>query len=183
MPPIHDFERIIQKPESFLVLFNITKDSNFGFLIRTANAFGLSVIVVGRAKFSRGGATGKTQTTKAYKFHTLEEAIEFVRGRNCELVGIEIGEDSRPIWESEYSGPTAFMLGNEGQGLLPKQIAACDRLVHIPQYGSAVSLNVNVAGGIVFSDFARKIGYLPTPIGGRKFELEQPIKTIERPTS
>ena len=174
MPPLHDLQRQIQTPESFLLLFNITKDSNFGFLIRTANAFGLSVIVVGRTKFSRGGATGKTQTTKAYKFHTLEQAIEFIRHKNCELVGIEIGDDSQSIWNSQYTGPTAFMLGNEGQGLLPKQIAACDRLVHIPQYGSAVSLNVNVAGGIVFSDFAHKIGYKPTPIGGRKFELNQP---------
>ena len=41
------------------------------------------------------------------------------------------------------------MMGNEGEGLSKKQIGMCDQLVYIPQYGSAVSLNVNVAAGIV----------------------------------
>jgi len=32
-------DRIVM-PDSYLIFFNIAKDSNFGFLIRTANAFG-----------------------------------------------------------------------------------------------------------------------------------------------
>eukprot|EP00746_Dinoflagellata_sp_MGD_P046744 gnl/MRDRNA2_/MRDRNA2_21501_c0_seq2.p2 gnl/MRDRNA2_/MRDRNA2_21501_c0~~gnl/MRDRNA2_/MRDRNA2_21501_c0_seq2.p2 ORF type:complete len:144 (+),score=21.90 gnl/MRDRNA2_/MRDRNA2_21501_c0_seq2:585-1016(+) len=50
---------------------------------------------------------------------------------------------------------TAFMLGNEGTGLSPKQLAACDFLTHIPQYTSHIaSLNVAVAGSIVLQHFA-----------------------------
>lgn len=33
------------------------------------------------------------------------------------------------------AGPTAFMLGNEGYGMTPRQIALCDKLVYISQYG------------------------------------------------
>jgi hypothetical protein len=55
----------------------------------------------------------------------------------------------------------------------------CDRLVYIPQYGGAVSLNINVAGGIVLSHFAHWAGFFETPMDGRKFrhtENEQVTK-------
>ena len=35
-----------------------------------------------------------------------------------------------------YTGPTAFMLGNEGQGMTPRQMALCDKFVYISQYGA-----------------------------------------------
>lgn len=155
--------------ESYLILFNIAKESNFGFLIRTANAFGARVIVVGNPKFSRGGASGGTRYTKAIKFYTLTEALEFVRSRSCEVVGIEIGNDAVSIWEAPYRGSVAFMVGNEGAGLTDQQLASCDRLVYVPQFGDAVSCNVNVAGGIVLSHYAHWAGFEPKPIVGRKF--------------
>ncbi len=157
------------KIESFLILFNIAKDSNFGFLIRTANAFGANVIVVGNRKFSRGGASGGTRYTKVTKFYTLSEALDFVRSRNCEVIGIEIGDDAESIWNSPYRGSAAFMVGNEGTGLTSSQIAMCDRLVYAPQFGDAVSCNVNVAGGIVLSHFAHWAGFKPKPIVDREF--------------
>lgn len=157
------------KIESYLILFNIAKESNFGFLIRTANAFGANVIVVGNPKFSRGGASGGTRYTKCTKFYTLDEALDFVRQRNCEVIGIEIGDEAVSMWDADYRGSVAFMVGNEGTGLTERQIAACDRLVYVPQYGEAVSCNVNVAGGVVLSHFAHWAGFVAKPIVGRKF--------------
>ena len=43
-------------PKSYLFLFNVAKRTNFGFLIRTANAFGTELIVVGKRKYSTIGA-------------------------------------------------------------------------------------------------------------------------------
>jgi tRNA G18 (ribose-2'-O)-methylase SpoU len=156
--------------ESYLIIFNIAKDSNFGFLIRTANAFGAKVIVVGNPKFSRGGASGGTRYTKVTKFYTLTEALDFVRSKNCEVIGIEIGDDSESIWDSPYQGSVAFMVGNEGTGLTDAQLQLCDRLVHVPQYGDAVSCNVNVAGGIVLSHFARWAEFQAKSMVGRQFK-------------
>jgi len=56
---------------------------------------------------------------------------------------------------SSITGPTAFMLGNEGQGLSTKQMSLCDRFVYIPQHGcGTASLNVAVACSIVLHHFA-----------------------------
>ena len=152
-----------------MILLNIAKDSNFGFLIRTANAFGAKILVAGRNKVARFGATGRTRRTPLRKFRHFDEAIDFVRERNCEILGVEIGEEAQSVWEEPFKGPTAFLIGNEGEGLSPKQLEIADRLVYIPQFGTAVSLNINVATGIVLSQFARWAGYEQAPIEGRKY--------------
>ena len=54
-----------------------------------------------------------------------------------------------------FSGPTAFVLGNEGSGLSPPQIGACDDFVYIPQFGQGIaSLNVSCAAAVVMYTFA-----------------------------
>lgn len=173
-------ESPIGEIECFLILFNIAKESNFGFLIRTANAFGAKVIVVGNPKFSRGGASGGTRYTKVTKFFSLKEALDFVRQRGCEVVGIEIGNDAVSMWDANYRGSVAFMVGNEGAGLTDQQLAECDRLVYAPQYGDAVSCNVNVAGGIVLNHFAHWAGFPEKPIVGRKFSKPRDAESVEK---
>jgi 23S rRNA (guanosine2251-2'-O)-methyltransferase len=48
-----------------------------------------------------------------------------------------------------HDGPVGLALGNEGAGLSDAVRAACDRLVSVPIGGSAESLNVGVAAGIL----------------------------------
>jgi tRNA(Leu) C34 or U34 (ribose-2'-O)-methylase TrmL len=98
---------------------------------------------------------------------------ETVAGRCIRLVGIEIHNKSIPVNQdfpinlfeelqtpNSLSPPSvqgieiAFLLGNEGMGLFPQQIANCEALVRIPQYGAgAASLNVAVAASIILQQF------------------------------
>ena len=165
-----------QKIQSFLILFNISKGSNFGFLLRTANAFGAEVIVVGRRHFSRRGANAKTRYTKTHRFFTMQEAVDFARSRGCSICGVEITSDAKSVVERPFSGPTAFVIGNEGEGLLPKQMAMCDELVYVPQHGTAVSLNVNVATAIVLHHFAQWAHYREMPREGNQFSCPPELK-------
>ena len=74
-------------------------------------------------------------------------------------MGIEIVDGARPVQSFPFRGSTAFMLGNEGQGLNEKQLAACDSFLYIPQYGpGTASLNVAVAASIVLHSFATWAG-------------------------
>ena len=158
--------------QSYLILFNISKPVNFGNLIRTANAFGAEPIAVGKKDFSRCGATAGTRLTKVHHFYTLPDACEFVRSQGCSICGVEISPDSNPIHEHPFTGSTAFMMGNEGEGLSQKQIRMCDQLVYIPQFGNAVSLNVNVAAGIILQHFATWAGFAPAQIVDHKFAAD-----------
>lgn len=88
----------------------------------------------------------------------------------CRIVGVEITPEALPIDSHPFSGPTAFILGNEGQGLSPKQVAMCDSFVYIPQYGAGTaSLNVAVATAIVLHHFALWAGYQEREREGGKF--------------
>ena len=166
---------------SYLILFNIAKPINFGNLIRTANAFGAEPICVGKKDFSRCGATGGTRLTKVHHFYTLHEACRFVRSKGCRILGVEIHAEAESIVAHPFRGSTAFMMGNEGEGLSEKQIRLCDQIVYIPQHGSAVSLNVNVAAGIVLHHFATWAQFEQTEMQSNKFIHESFAKRRTRP--
>ena len=161
-----------REKRSILILFNIAKMQNFGSLIRTANAFGSEVVFVGKRDYSRCGATAKTRRTPTTHFFTLPEACEYVRDVGAEIVGVEIMETATAVNKFDFADTTAFMIGNEGTGLTDFQKDLCDRFVYIPQYGTAVSLNVNVATGIVLHHFAAWANFPETRQSGHKFETD-----------
>lgn len=157
-------------PRSYLVLFNIAKTNNLGNLIRTADALGVhEVIVVGRRRYRTLGAFGTARTTRQRHFHSLPLALEYLREVGARLVGIEIAPDSLPVDDEPFEGDTAFLVGNEGTGLSDAQLEACERIVHVPQFGACASLNVNVAAGIVLHRFAAWAGFPPNSRDGHKF--------------
>ena len=71
------------------------------------------------------------------------------------------------------------MLGNEGSGLNQNQIDICDHFVYIPQYtDKTASLNVAIAGSIIFHHFALWAGYTEHGREGYKYEVSN-YKTEE----
>src|SRR6187401_3143363 len=141
--------------KSYLILYNIMKHANFGYLIRTANAFGVSeLIIVGKRAFDIGGACGTSHATRKRHFFTLGQACEYLRTKECFICGVEIADDALRVDRQPFQGSTAFMVGNEASGLTKEQISYCDHFVYVPQFGTGASLNVNVAAGIALHHFA-----------------------------
>lgn len=57
-------------------------------------------------------------------FFTLEDCCKHLKEvEGCEVVGIEIADGARPVHTHPFKGPTAFMLGNEGQGMTERQVS------------------------------------------------------------
>jgi tRNA G18 (ribose-2'-O)-methylase SpoU len=73
------------------------------------------------------------------------------------IIGIEIDPTSISLEHYPFSTSTAFMMGNEGQGMTKKQMAHCDGFVRINQYGGGTaSLNVSVAVAVVLQRFCQR---------------------------
>ncbi len=71
-----------------------------------------------------------------------------------QIIGVEIDPSSVNLENEPFTTSTAFMMGNEGQGMTSKQMSVCDGFVRISQYGGGTaSLNVSVAAGLVLHRF------------------------------
>jgi len=80
--------------------------------------------------------------------------------------------EAKPIQEHPFLGDTLFLLGNEGSGLNSTQVAICDHFVYIPQYSDkTASLNVAIAGSIIFHHFALWAKYKEAPRTEQKFDV------------
>ncbi len=162
--------RQMSRPKSYLVLYNIMKHANFGFLQRTASAFGVSeIIIVGKRSFDIGGACGTAKLTRKRQFHNLTDAVGYLHGQGADICGIEIMPNAIPVQNHPFEKSTAFMVGNEGSGLTQTQNDYCDFHVYIPQFGEAECINVNVAAGIALSHFAQWAGFQEAPRCENKF--------------
>ena len=169
-------ERSADRPEFYLLLSNISKKRNFGTLLRSACAFGVSeVLVVGEKKLRTLGNKGTLPHLGITYYSDLSEAVEIIRENGMDIVGVEISDDSKPVYPHPFRRSTAFVLGNEWTGLSAKQASICDYLVHIPLYGyGTASLNVAVAGSIVFHHFGIWAKYGESRRAGNKYVLKDP---------
>ena len=158
-----------QSPRTYLVIYNIQSKSNVKDLMNTAFAFGcVEVWLVGNTKDEQKAKLMSKQfqevlndqQIKLVVFSKWNNVLEHMKTfSKMALVGVEIDEKSfilndrdvvPPFASSEYED-LAILMGNEGQGIHPKHLEACEgRLIRIPQYGTGTaSLNVNVACSIV----------------------------------
>ncbi|KAF7837188.1 tRNA (guanosine(18)-2'-O)-methyltransferase [Senna tora] len=169
--------------ESYVVVHNIAKRHNVGTLARSATAFGVSeLILVGRRDFNSFGSHGSTSHLRFRHFHSLQDARHFLKDKDCDICGVEITDDAKPVNQHPFKKSTAFLLGNEGSGLSAKECEICDFFIYIPQYGGGTaSLNVTVAASIVLHHFGVWAGFTERSRDGNKFIVaEKPVKQGRR---
>jgi len=156
------------KNESNLVLIldKIEDVGNFGAIIRTAAAAGVSAIFVGEHNQAPiNGTVFKTSAGNALKVNivnnlNLNRVIEDLQRNKFWVYGIDI-DDTREykagnIWEQNFSGNTAIVLGSEGKGISEKVLEKCDFITPIPMENGVESLNVSVAAAITIFEWKRQ---------------------------
>ena len=110
-------------------MFNIAKAKNFGTILRSAAAFGLSEVFMVDAnhkKMSKFGSQGTADKLDYTIFDNLANVKKYCTSNKISICGVEIIEGAQPIHNMPFKGDTVFMLGNEGSGLNDKQITICD---------------------------------------------------------
>ena len=65
-------------------------------------------------------------------------------------------DDSRFYDEEDYTKPTAFLIGNEGNGLPEGICAEAEHKIKIPMHGQVESLNAAMAAGILMYEVCRQ---------------------------
>ena len=60
------------------------------------------------------------------------------------------------LYDLDLTGPVAFVLGAEGDGMRQLTRKTCDQLVRIPMSGAVESLNVSVASAVCLYEALRQ---------------------------
>lgn len=133
---------------------NIKDAGNLGTLIRSAAAFGIeSIVLCGdtidiynpKVVRSAVGALFKIPIIKT----ELEVTKQFFSGHNFIATVVNHDDTINPE-QANYKKPFVIMLGSEADGLSAQAIAIADEKTTIPMTKSTESLNLSVAGSILF---------------------------------
>ena len=143
----------LAEPALLLVLDGVTDPHNLGACLRSADAFGAHGVIVPKDRAVGVNATvakaaaGAADTIPVVTVTNLARSLRELKEHGVWILGAdENGAES--LFDADLSGPLAWVLGAEGEGLRRLTREHCDRLVRIPLQGSVESLNVSVAAGV-----------------------------------
>jgi len=149
-------------PESvFVALHEVANPGNLGTIIRTADAAGAAgVILVGPSTDPFDPVAVKASMGAVFSVPVAAEPAPGAFLRWCADMGIAVavtsGSGSGSLWDLVLPRPLAILLGSEGAGLPDELLAAGDLLLRIPMTGTAESLNLAVAAGILLYEAWRQ---------------------------
>ncbi len=144
-----------------LVLDGITDPHNLGACLRVADGAGAHAVIapkdraVGLNATAAKVASGAAESVPYITVTNLARTLRDLKERGIWLIGTtEDAEQS--LYQADFTGPTALILGSEGEGMRRLTREHCDFLVHIPMYGAVESLNVSVASGVCLFEARRQ---------------------------
>ncbi len=160
----NDLDHILQQQSSplLLVLDGITDPHNLGACLRTADAVGVSAVIVPKDKSAQLNSTarkvacGAAENVPLIRVTNLSRTLrELQQQHNIWVIGTA-GEASETLYQTKLTGPLALVMGAEGEGMRRLTREHCDQLVSIPMAGTVSSLNVSVATGVCLFEIVRQ---------------------------
>lgn len=145
-----------------VVLDRPNSPGNIGSLLRSADALGVDgVIIAGRATDLYDPKTvrasrGSLFAVPSVRAETSTTVVEWLRTvDSITLVGTD--ENAKTdIWNHDFCGPTAVVVGNETTGMSNFWATNCDSTILIPMTGAASSFNATVAASITLYEILRQ---------------------------
>ncbi len=142
-----------------LVVFcdQVRDPGNLGTVIRCADAFGADAVLVSTESVDLYNSKTVRASTGSL-FHLpvsvgvqLEDAVVAARAAGLQVFGADGGGEATVVdlgGSGELGKPTMWVLGNEAWGLPAGHPEQLDRLVALPIYGRAESLNLSTAAAL-----------------------------------
>jgi 23S rRNA (guanosine2251-2'-O)-methyltransferase len=161
--PSMDFQQCLQAigPQSLLlVLDGIQDPHNLGACLRTADACGVDAVIIPRDRAVKVNATVRKVAAGGAESVPVIEVTNITRSlKDLQQAGVWIfgtsGSATDSLYDHEFNGPVALVMGAEGSGLRRLTMASCDHLLKLPMCGQVESLNVSVATGVCLYEILR----------------------------
>jgi len=151
----------VDGPPMLLILDGVTDPHNLGACLRVADGAGAHAVIapkdraVGLNATAAKVASGAADTMPYITVTNLARTLRELKERDILLIGTT-DDAEQSLYEADFSGPCALIMGSEGEGMRRLTRETCDVLVHIPMFGSVESLNVSVAAGVSLFEARRQ---------------------------
>ncbi len=153
----------VEKLPVVMVLDNIRSLSNVGAVFRSADAFRIKelflcgITACPPHREIHKTALGADETVKWRYFETTEDACRELKAMGYKIFAVEQVEGSVMLQDSQMEPCSAFVLGNEVDGVGDGVLPFCDGAIEIPQEGTKHSLNVSVCSGIIMWNIFKQL--------------------------
>ena len=163
-PGLRTLDELVEQSPSdarVLVLDGVTNPGNVGMIIRTATAAGLTGIVLPSAgSAGLGPLVIKASAGVAYRASIVRcrqaaDAVRRLAEAGFTTYGLA-GGAATDLYDAEFRGRCAFVLGNESDGLSREVAGLVERPLSIPMAGGVDSLNVASAAAVVCFELVRR---------------------------
>ena len=138
----------------YLLAEDIQDPGNLGTIFRTAEAAGVSAVIMSRGTVDVfNPKTIRSTMSSLFRMpflyvDDLGEEIRVLRKRGVRVYAAHLG-GKRIYTEPDYTEACAFLIGNEGNGLREETARLADEKIIIPMQGQIESLNAAMSAGIL----------------------------------
>ena len=149
--------------ELVLLLDKIEDPRNFGAIIRTAAAVGVSAIFI--KNYNQVGMENsvfKTSAGTIFKIDIVEvsnisDTLKKLKNNGFWTYALDMSDEpENSLLKHDFTQKTALILGSEGNGISQKLVENSDFIISIPMENNVESLNVSVSGALAMYKWKEK---------------------------
>lgn len=160
--PSYDIDTILSESAPLIMVLEDLQDpGNLGTILRTAEGAGISAVFLTKTcvditnpKVIRA-TMGSIYRMPFLYVQDVPSFKEKLSERDIRVFAAHL-QGRRTYDEEDYRGGTAFLIGNEGNGLTEAAAESADCLIRIPMCGQVESLNAAMAAGVLMYEAARQ---------------------------
>jgi len=165
-----------------LILDSLQDPQNFGVVLRSAEGAGVDGVViphhraVGMTPAVAKTSAGASEHLLIADVPNLRQAIDALKEKGIWVVAADESGDLL-YDEVDYRGPTAIVIGGEGEGIRRLVLEGADQAVRLPMEGMVSSLNAAAAGTVMLYEALRQRRRDVAPAQTRTPRPEEPAET------
>ena len=156
-------EEAAQRGQAPLIVIcdELSDPHNLGAIMRSAECAGAHGVIIPKRRSVGLTATvakasaGAVEYMKVARVTNISATIQELKQKGVWIFGTA-AEGSIPMYKADLTGPTAIVIGNEGDGMSQLVRKNCDVMVHIPMKGRISSLNASAAASILLYEAVRQ---------------------------
>lgn len=149
--------------ESPLIIIcdELSDPHNLGAILRSGECAGAHGVIipkrrsVGLTAVVAKASAGAVEYMKVARVTNINAAMEELKQKGVWIFGTA-AEGSIPTYQADLTGPTAIVIGSEGDGMSRLVRQNCDVTVHIPMKGRISSLNASAAASVLLYEAVRQ---------------------------